>query len=152
MINQHRLRMQTSCLRHPGLFTNILFFYIEPWKLLLWHVFCLLSLPQWVWGRFRILWHHPKTSRGAHHLFLEHQKCVNSWQNCQNRPRFCVLYAKKYISLKKNTLPPIAAVVTNMTYAGCRTFKLHCWWIVRAMAVPWMSLTGTLPQVVKNFK
>ena len=76
--------------------------------------------------------------------FLEHQKCVNSWQNCQNRPRFCVLYAKKYTGLKKNTLPPIAAVVTNMTYAGCRTFKLHCWWIVRAMALPWMSLKRTL--------
>ena len=53
---------------------------------------------------------------------------------------------------ENSTLPPVVAVVTNMTYAGCRTFKLHCWWIVRAMAVPWMSLTGTLPQVVKNFK
>ena len=41
----------------------------------------------------------------------------------QNRPKFCVLYAKKYTGLKKNTLPPVAVVgaKTNVLFDQNKT-------------------------------
>ena len=34
----------------------------------------------------------------------------------QNRPKFCILYAKKVRQLEIGTLPPLVVVVTNISY------------------------------------
>ena len=40
---------------------------------------------------------------GAKALYKYTKKCVNLQQNSQNRPKFCVLFAKKGTGLKKYT-------------------------------------------------